>query len=137
MGQQQILLIILGVITAGIAMAIGFIMFQDYAVDQNRSSVLSDLTALAATAQQYYNKPISIGGGGKSFAGLTADATGLGILASASFTDNLNGTYTIKTAGTATTLVIHGIGKIALSSGEFPSYDMSVSSQTQTETQLN
>jgi len=137
MGQQQILLIILGVITAGIAAAIGIIMFQDYAVDENRSSVVADLTALASTAQQYYDKPICIGGGGKSFAGLTADATGLGILASTSFTDNLNGTYTIKTAGNATTVVFHGVGKTALSGGEFPSYDMSVSSQTQTQTQLN
>jgi len=137
MGQQQILLIILGVITAGIAAAIGIILFQDYAVDQNRDSVVADLTALAATAQQYYIKPISLGGGGRSFVGLTADAIGLGLLASTNFTDNLNGTYTIKTAGTATSIVFHGVGKTALSGGDFPSYDMLVSSQTQTETQLN
>jgi hypothetical protein len=99
MGQQQLLLIILGVIIVGIAVSVGITMFQDNALDQNRSSVIADLTTLAAKAQQYFAKPVSMGGGGNSFVGLTADATGLGILASTTFTDNPNGTYTIKTAG--------------------------------------
>ncbi len=137
MGQQQQILIILGVIIVGIAVAIGITIFQDNAVEQNRSSVIADLSTLAAKAQIYYFKPVSLGGGGSSFVGLTADATGVGILASTSFTNNSNGTYTIKTAGTATTVVLHGVGKISLSDGTFPSYDMSVSSLTQTPTKLN
>ncbi len=137
MGQQQLLLIILGVIIVGIAVAVGITMFQDNAVDQNRSAVIADMTTLAAKAQQYYAKPTTLGGGGNSFVGLTADAAGLGNLASTAFTNNPNGTYSIKTAGTATTVVLHGIGKTALSDGTFPSYDMSVTSQTQTPTKLN
>jgi Tfp pilus assembly protein PilN len=50
MGQQQLLLIILGVIIVGIAVAVGITMFQDNAVDQNRSAVIADLTTLAAKA---------------------------------------------------------------------------------------
>ena len=137
MGQQQLLLIILGVIIVGIAVAVGITMFQDNAVDQNRSAVISDLTTLAAKGQQYYAKPTTLGGGGNSFVGLTADATGLGLLASTAFTDNANGTYTIKTAGTATTLVLHGVGKTALSDGTFPTFDMTVTSQTQVPTKIN
>ncbi|HTR81461.1 MAG TPA: hypothetical protein VMM58_07500 [Bacteroidota bacterium] len=137
MGQQQLLLIILGVIIVGIAVAVGITMFQDNAVDQNRSAVIADLTTLAAKAQQYYAKPTTLGGGGNSFVGLTADATGLADLASTAFTDNANGTYTIKTAGTATAVVLHGVGKTALSDGTFPSYDMTVSSSTQTPSKLN
>ncbi len=53
MGQQQLLLIILGVIIVGIAVAVGITMFQDNAVDQNRSAVIADLTTLAAKAQRY------------------------------------------------------------------------------------
>ncbi|MGA9408754.1 MAG: hypothetical protein WBW71_16595, partial [Bacteroidota bacterium] len=136
-GQQQLLLIILGVIIVGIAVAVGITMFQDNAVDQNRSAVIADLTTLSAKAQQYYAKPTTLGGGGNSFVGLTADATGLGILASTAFTDNANGTYTVKTAGTATTVVLHGVGKTALSDGTFPSYDMTVTSQTQVPSKLN
>jgi len=137
MGQQQLLLIILGVIIVGIAVAVGITMFQDNAVDQNRSAVIADLTTLAAKAQQYYAKPVTLGGGGNSFVGLTADATGLGDLASVAFTNNANGTYTVKTAGTATTIVLHGVGKTALSDGSFCSYDMTVTNQTQTPTKLN
>ncbi|HTR81462.1 MAG TPA: hypothetical protein VMM58_07505 [Bacteroidota bacterium] len=137
MGQQQLLLIILGVIIVGIAVAVGITMFQDNAVDQNRSAVIADLTTLAAKAQQYYAKPTSLGGGGNSFVGLTADATGIGILASVAFTSDANGTYTVKTAGTATSVVLHGVGKTALSDGTFPSYDMTVSAQTQVPSKLN
>ncbi|MGA7162322.1 MAG: hypothetical protein WBZ48_15100 [Bacteroidota bacterium] len=137
MGQQQLLLIILGVIIVGIAVAVGITMFQDNAVDQNRSAVIADLTTLSAKAQQFYAKPTTLGGGGNSFVGLTADATGLGILASTAFTDNANGTYTVKTAGTATSVVLHGVGKTALSDGTFPSYDMTVTQQTQTPSKLN
>jgi hypothetical protein len=137
MGQQQLLLIILGVIIVGIAVAVGITMFQDNAVDQNRSAVIADMTTLSAKAQQYYAKPVSLGGGGTSFVGLTADATGIGILASPAFTDNANGTYTVKTAGTATTVVIHGVGKTALSDGTFPTYDMTVTAQTQVPTKIN
>ena len=137
MGQQQLLLIILGVIIVGIAVAVGITMFQDNAVDQNRSAVISDLTTLAAKCQQYYAKPTTLGGGGNLFTGLTADAAGLGLLASTAFTDNANGTYTIKTAGNATTIVLHGVGKTALTDGTFPTYDMTVTSQTQLPTKVN
>ena len=137
MGQQQLLLIILGVIIVGIAVAVGITMFQDNAVDQNRSAVIADLTTLSAKAQQYYAKPVSLSGGGTSFVGLTADATGIGILASPAFTNNANGTYTVKTAGTATSVVLHGVGKTALSDGTFPTYDMTVTAQTQTPAKIN
>jgi Tfp pilus assembly protein PilE len=137
MGQQQLLLIILGVIIVGIAVAVGITMFQDNAVDQNRSAVIADLTTLAAKAQQYYAKPITLGGGGNSFVGLTADAPGLALLASTAFTTNANGTYTIKTAGTATAVVLHGVGATALSDNSFPTYDMTVTSSSQTPSKIN
>ena len=143
MGQQQLLLIILGVIIDGIAVAVGITMFQDNAGDQNRSAVIADLTTLAAKAQQFYAKPITLGGGGNSFAtggngsGITADAAGLALLASTAFTNNANGTYTVKTAGSATQVVLRGVGKTALSDGTFPTYDMTVTSQTQAPTKIN
>jgi Tfp pilus assembly protein PilE len=137
MGQQQLLLIILGVIIVGIAVAVGITMFQDNAVDQNRSAVIADLTTLAAKAQQYYAKPTTLGGGGNSFVGLTKDATGLALLASTAFTTNSNGTYSIGTAGSSTYVIVHGVGATALSDGTFPSYDMSITSQNQYPTKLN
>ncbi len=110
---------------------------RDAAIDQNRSAVLADLTTLAQKAQRYYFAPVVLTGGGNSFVGLTADATGLGQLASTAFTNNVNGTYTIKTAGTATTVVFHGVGKTALNDGTFPTYDMTVTADTFVATKIN
>ena len=143
MGQQQLLLIILGVIIVGIAVAVGITMFQDNAVDQNRSAIIADMTTLAAKAQQFYAKPISLGGGGNAFntggagSGITADAAGLALLAGTAFTDNANGTYTVKTAGTATQVVLRGVGKTDIGGGSFPTYDLTVTATGQTVAKVN
>jgi len=108
MGQQQLLLIILGVIVVGIAVAVGITMFTDNAVNANRDAVTNDLVNLAARAQQFYRRPTALGGGGNSFVGLTADVAGLTKLTNRA--SNANGTYSITTAGTATGMVIQGVG---------------------------
>jgi Tfp pilus assembly protein PilE len=68
MGQQQLLLIVLGVIIVGIAIAVGISMFKSNAVTSNRDQVINDLNNLAAKAQQYFRKPATMAGGGQSFA---------------------------------------------------------------------
>lgn len=67
MGQQQLLLIVLGIIIVGIAIAVGVNMFQQSAVDTNRQAVVSDLANLAAKAQRYYRTPNELGGGAQDF----------------------------------------------------------------------
>ena len=71
MGQQQLLLLVLGVIIVGIAVAVGLNMFSSSAVDANRDAVTSDLTHLASKAQQHYKKPTTMGGGNNDFNGFT------------------------------------------------------------------
>jgi len=110
MGQQQLLLIILGVIVVGIAVAVGITMFKDNAVSSNRDAVTNDLVNLAARAQQYYRRPTALGGGQGTFSGLTADAAGLKKLTSMPNGTNANGSYTIMTAGTSTQVVLQGLG---------------------------
>jgi hypothetical protein len=108
MGQQQLLLIILGVIVVGIAVAVGITMFTDNAVNANRDAVTNDLVNLAARAQQFFRRPTALGGGGNSFVGLTADAAGLTKLTNRA--SNANGTYSITSAGTTTGVVVQGVG---------------------------
>jgi Tfp pilus assembly protein PilE len=120
MGQQQLLLIILGVIVVGIAVAVGITMFKDSAVSANRDAVTNDLMNLAAQAQQYYRRPSALGGGQGSFLGLTADATGLRKLTSMLNGTNANGTYSISAAGTATTVVLQGLGVETGNDGSSP-----------------
>ena len=103
MGQQQLLLIVLSVIIVGIAVVVGINMFGASAASANLEAVTSDLLNLSARAQQYYVKPAGMGGGGNSFVGIAIED--LSPKAS-----NDNGTYSIKTAGTATKVVLKGIG---------------------------
>jgi Tfp pilus assembly protein PilE len=113
MGQQQLLLIILGVIIVGIAVAVGITMFQDNAINSNRDAVSNDLVNLAARAQQFYRRPIGMGGGGNTFTGLTADAAGIAKLTQNATNDN--GTYSIITAGDQA-ITLRGYGKYTIGS---------------------
>jgi Tfp pilus assembly protein PilE len=69
MGQQQLLLIVLGVIIVGIAVVVGINVFSASAASSNREAITADLTNLASMAQQFYRKPLALGGGGNSFTG--------------------------------------------------------------------
>lgn len=69
MGQQQLLLIILGVIIVGIAIVVGISLFRANAIEAKRNNVTNELVNLASVAQQYYLKPASYGGGSRNFTG--------------------------------------------------------------------
>lgn len=119
MGQNQILLIILGMIIIGVTIAVAITLVQENAVTANRDAMASDLLNLSAKAVQYYSTPAASGGGGHSFVGLTADAAGMALLASDAFAQNGNGTYSILTAGDATHVVLLATGNVYLSDGSF------------------
>lgn len=86
MGQQQLLLIILGVIIVGVAVAVGIGMFTSLASDANRDRVVNDLVNLTAKTQQYIRRPKTMGGGGNDFAGFRLSLTDTG---------NGNGSYSL------------------------------------------
>ncbi len=71
MGQQQLLLIVLGVILVGIAVVVGLNLFSSNAVSANRDQLISDINNIASDAQVYYKKPADVGGGGGSFVNYT------------------------------------------------------------------
>ncbi len=69
MGQQQLLLIVIGVIIVGIAVVTAISLFRQGAVDNKRDLVVSEAIHLGTMAQQYYRKPATLGGGAKKFTG--------------------------------------------------------------------
>lgn len=75
MGQQQLLLIVLGVIVVGIAVVVGINLFNANAESSTQDSLVSQGTNIGALAQQYYKKPVSMGGGGNTFTPTAAGAT--------------------------------------------------------------
>ena len=74
MGQQQLLLIVLGVIVVGIAVVVGINLFSANAESSAKDSIISQGTNIGALAQQYYKKPTAMGGGENTFTGFTIPA---------------------------------------------------------------
>ena len=104
MGQQQLLLIVLGVIIVGIAVAVGINMLGTGAAQANFDAVVSDIQKISADAQGWYRKPTNMGGGGRSFA-----AVSLGELGRPDPFSNSNGAYTLGSIGAAS-FTITGVG---------------------------
>ena len=98
MGQQQLLLIILGVIIVGIAIAVGLSLFSAQSIESNRDALINDINNLNAHAYQFYIRPTSMGGGGGTFVGYTIPAK---------MASNDNGTY-VPSGLTATTITFTG-----------------------------
>ncbi len=105
MGQQQLLLIVLGVIIVGIAIAVGISMFKSNAQSSNRDQVINDLNNLAAKAQQYFRKPTAMAGGGQSFTNFSLAPVDTG---------NANGSYSLS--GTVPTGITFAAGSNAIPS---------------------
>lgn len=106
MGQQQLLLIVLGVIIVGIAVVVGINLFNANAEEAAKDGVVSDCTNLGAMAQQYYKKPTSMGGGGNTFDGTGGIPNTPPWDVPANLATTANGTYTA--AVTAQQVVITG-----------------------------
>ena len=107
MGQQQLLLIVLGVIIVGISIVVGINLFSASSLEANRDAVVADNMNLAALAQQFYKKPTELGGGNNTFTGFTIPTN----LASTA-----NGGYTAVVA--AQSVVITGVGVVENSAGK-------------------
>ncbi len=94
MGQQQLLLIILGVIIVGVAVAVGISMFSTQSDEATKDQVVQDLNNICSNAYQYRIKPTSLGGGNGSYVPYV-------IPANLSADGNIKGSYAIS--GTAAT----------------------------------
>ena len=105
MGQQQLLLIILGVIIVGIAIAVGISQFGAHSTQANKDGVTSSLVNAAANAYQFKIRPTTMGGGGGAYNGGNSYA-----LPSKMAKDD-NGTYATGTVA-ATTIQIIGTSSI-------------------------
>jgi Tfp pilus assembly protein PilE len=101
MGQQQLLLIVLGVIIVGIAVVVGINVFTASAASSNRDAVIADLTTIGSMAQGYYRKPTALGGGNNTF-------TGWIVPAQLSQTSNMSAAVTPTVA--AQSVVLVGVG---------------------------
>jgi len=103
MGQQQLLLIILGVIIVGIAIAVGISQFGAHSTQANKDGVTSSLVNIAANAYQFKIRPTTMGGGGGTY---------IGYVVPTKMTSDDNGTYAIQGSPTSTDIVFRGISSL-------------------------
>ena len=103
MGQQQLLLIVLGTIIVGVAVVVGINMFTTGAINAERDALLQDVNNIASTAAAYWRKPAALGGGARDFSGITT------VVVFGADSSNANGSYVLSAAGvTSFTLTATG-----------------------------
>ncbi|MSR82510.1 MAG: hypothetical protein EXS58_06235 [Candidatus Latescibacteria bacterium] len=109
MGQTQILMIILAVIIIGIAVTVGMTQFGESSLAGNRDAMAGDCQRVVALSQQWAKKPVSLGGGGNVFTGMTLAKIGAGAT-------NANGAVAVK-VNDADTITCTGTGNQEKSAG--------------------
>jgi len=108
MGQQQLFLLLLVFIIVGIASYLAIDLFSSASDASAEDSLKADLSTIAASSQSYYYKPAMIGGGGRSFEGVTFNKFPFSDDVEPSTprkAENENGSYTISDVATGEFLV--------------------------------
>ena len=95
MGQQQLLLLVLGIVIVGLAVVVGIQAFSENQVKANSDAMVNDGVRIASDVQAWALKPAAFGGNG----GWDGTAPGFNDIGYSTNTNgdykNLNGTYTV------------------------------------------
>jgi hypothetical protein len=120
MGQQQLLLLVLGIVIVGLAVVVGIQAFSENKKKANADAMVNDGIRIASDAQAWKLKPQAFGGGAGGTNWTDANGTAL-TLAQLGYTvnasneyANLNASYTLDASGA--TLEICG-ETVAVASG--------------------
>ena len=99
MGQQQLLLVLLGIVVVGVAIVVAINLFRGNAIDRKREILINESHNIGSIAIAFYKKPRMMGGGGKRFTGWTIPS---------SLVATVNGSYTAQVS--PDNIVIIGTG---------------------------
>lgn len=115
MGQQQLLLLVLGIVIVGIAVVAGIQAFSEGKSKAQQDAAVSDAMRIISDTQAWKLKPVAFGGGadgttafqvGTPAVGVSLKALGYPVASAADAYETTNGCFTLSGAATAT-LVIH------------------------------
>jgi hypothetical protein len=107
MGYKQLLLILSILVLVGIALIVGLTLFHAKAVEASHNELKNDLFYYATKAREFYWRPLALGGGDRSFSGITLPKLSM-------VSSNTNGRYFIVGSPTKDEIVIGGIGTITV-----------------------
>jgi hypothetical protein len=105
--KKQLLLILITLLFIGIGLTVTSMIFQAKSVEANRNALTNDLLYYAVKAREFYWRPSTLGGGNRSFSGVT-----LSMLSTVS--SNANGRYFIVGSPTKDEIVIGGVGTVTV-----------------------
>ena len=111
MGQQQLLLLVLGIVIVGLAVVVGIQAFGENQKKANADAMTNDVIRIVSDAQAWNLKPAAFGGGNGVFTNVTLAKLGYtstGSGTSETYT-NLNGSYTFCAAPAASLLKVKGV----------------------------
>ena len=115
MGQQQLLLLVLGIVIVGLAVVVGIQAFSENQIKANADAMVNDAIRIASDAQAWKLKPQAFGGGA-SLAG-SDNFTDLTLMQLGYSTGNND--YTSATAGDDDFENLNGIFTVTASDGSF------------------
>jgi hypothetical protein len=107
MGQQQLLLLVLGIVIVGLAVVVGIQAFGENQKKANADAIVNDAVRIASDAQAWKLKPAAFGGGASAtgMIGFTFEQAGYRVDSEGDY-ENLNGTF--ETTAGAASLIITG-----------------------------
>ena len=111
MGQQQLLLLVLGIVIVGLAVVVGIQAFGENQKKANADALVNDAIRIASDAQAWKLKPAAFGGGGSlvgdgNFTDLEFEQLGYTVDGAGDYV-NLNGVFTM--AATSSNVTITGV----------------------------
>jgi hypothetical protein len=112
MGQQQLLLLVLGIVIVGLAVVVGIQAFGENQKKANADAMVNDGVRIASDLQAWALKPAAFGGGGNNdgttpFVG--ADFDGIGYTHNTGTYTNLNADYTLTLEASGASVLIAGV----------------------------
>lgn len=99
MGQQQLLLLVLGIIIVGLAVVAGIIAFNENRDKTSRDALVNDAVRIATEAQSWSLKARVFGGGNGVPTNVTFER--LGFTTTGGAYTNINGTYSMSASATS------------------------------------
>ena len=108
MGQQQLLLTVLGVVIIGISIRVGFRAVDAQYMQQSRDQLISHMQVVYANAEAFATRTKNQGGGAGTYTGFRLPKN---------MSQLISGTFTATVSGT-TSLTIVGTGKIKGNNGK-------------------
>ncbi len=113
MGQQQLLLLVLGMVIVGIAVVAGIKAFSEGKAKADRDAAVSDAMRLISDIQAWMLKPTAFGGGGDKGDWTNVSFQAIGIPSSSLDGSGryltVNGCYDLSGSTSAATLTIYGL----------------------------